>query len=216
MRLMRAWCAATLAIVALGMSACSTSRRASGPPVSADANTPSKTMLALGGSATEGDGLADRLRDAWPYRVFGAQPRSTVFVNGALDNATVAQALTTQVPLARELKPDIVEVWLGVDDVRAETPIPAFTRMLSLLLDEVRAAGAQRLLVADLPAAYGAATAPYNDAIHRVARDADAELVALAGAQISLVPVAGVTRQPDAASHRVIADAFATAIRARP
>ncbi len=148
--------------------------------------------------------------------MFEAQPRKTVFVNGALDDATVARALATQVPLARELRPDIVEVWLGADDLRSGTSIQVFRGLFSQLLDQLQATGSPRVLVADLPAAYGVTTARYNDAIHRVVRDAGAQLVSLADVRVNLVAVAGVIRQPDAASQEVIADAFATAITAGP
>ena len=47
----------------------------------------------IGGSATEGDGVPDRFRDAWPYLLFDeAFPVSTSLVNAALDGATVANA----------------------------------------------------------------------------------------------------------------------------
>jgi hypothetical protein len=173
-------------------------------------------VLALGGSATQGNALTDRLREGWPYRVFAALPRTTVFVNGALDGATVAEAISTQAPLARELKPDIVEMWLGAEDVRAATPIPAFTSSFSRLLTELRAAGAGRMLVADLPTAYGTGTPKYNDAIHRVVRDAGGELVPLARVRVNLVPAGSVASQPDAASHAAIADAFTAAISSHP
>ncbi len=200
MSTVRTW-STTLVMVALSACACSADRAASGPPVDVDANVPSKTVLALGGRESAGDGLGDRLRDAWPYRVFDALPRPTVFVNGARDDATVAHALAEQVPLARELRPDMVEVWLGADDVAARTPIRAFTSDFARLLGELRAAGARRILVADLPAVYGERTARYNDAIHRLVRDAGVELVPLARARID---------------QRVIADAFAAAIKSRP
>jgi hypothetical protein len=200
-------------MLALCGCACSSGRSASGPPADAAGNGPSKTVLLLGGRSSDGDGIADRLRDAWPYRVFDALPRPTVFVNNARDQATVAEALSEQVPLARELKPDLVEVWLGADDIAAGTPLPAFTRDMSRLVAMLRAAGAGRILVADLPAAYGDATARYNDAIHQAVRDAGAELVALSRAGINLGS-AREGRLPDAASQPVIAAAFTTAINA--
>jgi hypothetical protein len=201
-------------MLALCACGCSSGRGASGPPADAAANGPSKTVLLLGGRSSDGDGIADRLRDAWPYRVFDALPRPTVFVNNARDQATVAEALSEQVPLARDLKPDVVEVWLGADDVAAATPIPVFMRDLSRLIVMLHAAGAGRILVGDLPAAYGETTTRYNDAIHQVVRDAGAELVALSGARINLgSPREG--RLPDEASQPVIAAAFTTAINAR-
>ena len=76
------------------------------------------TFLTIGSSATEGDGVSDRLHEAWPYLVFNqAFPISTSLVNAAVDGATVTNAREEQVPVARELKPDVVAIWLGVDDL---------------------------------------------------------------------------------------------------
>jgi hypothetical protein len=196
-----------VALVAL--AACSTGSRSAKGPASEPSTGPAITVLALGGSATEGDGVRDRLRDAWPYLVFKtAFPRSTVFVNGALDDATLQHAITAQAPLAAQLKPDVIEV-------TARTPITVFRAEFRQLLDRLRASGAGRILVADLPRALGN-TAPYNAAIHAEVAAAHAELVALAGIAIGLTPTDGLTPQPDAASHRLIAAAFERRIAQDP
>ena len=63
---------------------------------------PKQTVLTIGENKTPGRRLPDRLQDAWPYLVFhDAFPLSTVFVNGALDEATVADAIETQAPPRR-------------------------------------------------------------------------------------------------------------------
>jgi lysophospholipase L1-like esterase len=198
-----------LVIVALvALTACSTGSKSAKGPAASPSTGPAITVLALGGSATEGDGVPDRLRDAWPYLVFQtAFPRSTIFVNGALDNATLQHAITAQAPLAAQLKPDVVEVWLGADDVTARTPITLFRSEFHQLLELLHASGARRILVADLPPALGN-TAPYNTAISTEVAAAHAELVSLANTAITLEPTDGLTPQPDAASHRLIAAAF--------
>jgi lysophospholipase L1-like esterase len=169
---------------------------------------PALTVLAIGGSATEGDGIPNRLHDAWPYRVFhDAFGRATTFVNGAIDDATVANALSLQVPLAAELKPDVVEVWLGADDIVSGTSTAAFESGLASVVDALHADGAKRVLVADLPAAYGARVPAFNDAIHRVVKRTGADLVPLASARIKLT-TGGGTAEPDTASHAAIAAAF--------
>jgi lysophospholipase L1-like esterase len=202
-----------LAVSVMLAAACSAGpHRAAGPAVNNAG--PKLTVLAIGGSATRGDGVADRLQDAWPYLVFhDAFPLSTVFVNGALDDATVAEAIKAQAPLAMELKPDLVEVWLGADDLRLNTPVDEFTQSLTNLIAALRAAGSRRILVADLPAAYGTRVAAYNAAIHQVVAGAHAELVPLAAAPIRLAPNDQLEPQPDVASHRVVAAAFRKAIR---
>jgi lysophospholipase L1-like esterase len=198
-----------LVIVALvALTACSTGSKTAKGPAASPSTGPAITVLALGGSATEGDGVPDRLRDAWPYLVFQtAFPRSTIFVNGALDNATLQHAITAQAPLAAQLKPDVVEVWLGADDVTARTPITLFRSEFRQMLDLLHASGARRILVADLPPALGN-TAPYNAAIRTEVAAAHAELVSLANTAITLEPTDGLTPQPDATSHRLIAAAF--------
>ncbi len=198
--------ATVVAVVAL--AACSQGSNARKGPPSATSTGPAVTVLALGGSATEGDGVRDRLRDAWPYLVFhSAFPSSTVFVNGALDDATLQHAIANQVPLAAQLKPDLVEVWLGADDVVAATPVARFRSEFHELLDLLRSSGARRILVADLPSALGH-TAAYNAAIHAEVTAAHAELVPLADTAITVAPTDGLPPQPDAGSHRLIAAAF--------
>jgi lysophospholipase L1-like esterase len=206
-----------LVIVALvALTACSTGSRSVKGPAASPSTGPAITVLALGGSATEGDGVRDRLRDAWPYLVFQtAFPRSTIFVNGALDDATLQHAITAQAPLAAQLKPDVIEVWLGADDVTARTPISLFRAEFHQLLDLLHSSGARRIIVADLPAALGN-TAPYNAAIHADVTAAQAELVSLANTEITLEPTDGLTLQPDAASHRLIAAAFERRIAQDP
>jgi lysophospholipase L1-like esterase len=194
--------------VTLLAAACSSgSHRDAGPaPASA---APVQHVLALGGGATEGDGIRDRLQQAWPYLVFhDAFPISTVFVNGALDGATVASALETQVPLAVELKPDVVEVWLGADDLAVATPVPDFTLGFTDVITRLRSAGSRRILVADLPEAYGGRVSDYNTAIHEVVTRTNAELVRLATARIALPRTEGSTPLLDEAGHRAVAAAF--------
>src|SRR5690349_7519235 len=86
-------------------AACSSSTASTTAP--ATPSGPTTRFLTLGGSATEGDGVRDRLHQAWPYVVFReALPENTTFVNAATDDGRAATALAEQVPLARETKPD--------------------------------------------------------------------------------------------------------------
>lgn len=202
--------------VLVSLAACSTGSKKGKGPTSAPSTGPTITVLALGGSATEGDGVPDRLRDAWPYLVFQtAFPRSTIFVNGALDDGTLQHAITAQALLAAQLKPDVVEVWLGADDATARTPIPLFSAEFHQLLELLHSSGASRILVADLPPALGNTT-PYNTAIHAEVTATHAELVSLANTAITVAPTDGLTPQPDAASHRLIAAAFERRIAQAP
>ncbi len=205
-------CAIVISL-AVAVSGCSAHSRAASV-LPATLAGPQETVVSIGGSATEGDGVRNRLQEAWPYLVFrNALPLSTVFVNAALDDATVAHALQLQVPVATELKPNLVEVWLGPDDVEAATPIPAFTTGLTQLIQRLRASTSTRVLVADLPTSFGTRVGPYNTAIHSVVTATGAELVALATATVTLAPVKGLAPQPDADGNRAIAAAFQKVIK---
>jgi lysophospholipase L1-like esterase len=205
---------AALALIAF--ASCSFGSKRANGPASAPSTGPAITVLALGGSATEGDGVPDRLRDAWPYLVFrNAFPRSTIFVNGALDDSTLEHAIVSQAPLAAQLRPDLVEIWLGADDVTSATPISLFRAELRQLLKLLHAADAPRILVADLPPALGN-TKQYNAAIDAEVAAAHGELVSLANLTITLEPTDGLTPQPDTASHRLIAAAFERQIARGP
>ena len=81
--------------------------------------------VAIGASETWGVGAGDQLREAWP-QVFYREglPRHTAFVNLAVPGTTVDEALTQQLPYARELRPDLVTVWLNVNDIIARVRPP--------------------------------------------------------------------------------------------
>ena len=121
--------------------------------------------------------MPDRLRDAWPYLLFDeAFPISTSLVNAALDGATVARAEADQLPLAREVKPRVVAIWLGIDDLAQHTPVAHFSSELRALIEELRATGAQRILVADLPRAFGSGVTEYDTAIRSVVESTERHL----------------------------------------
>jgi len=187
------------------------------PFASADTKGRSTTLLTIGGSATEGDGVPDRYRDAWPYLLYqDAFPPSTSLVNAALDGATTANTLIDQLPLAQQVKPDTVAIWLGADDLAQRTPIDQFATGLRVLIDDLRHTGARRILVADLPDVLGPNAPAYNAAIRRAVTVTNARLVELQHAPITLTPSGGAGPQPDAASQRVIANAFRQELETSP
>lgn len=204
---------ATIVLV-VTLTACSGSGRPTS--VASTDNGAPTILLVMGGSATEGDGVANRFREAWPYLVFrDAFSRSTSLINAALDDATVANAQADQLPLVTEVKPDTVLIWLGVDDLSHRTPPAQFASQLCTLVDDIRATGTRRVLVADLPDALGN-TSAYNAAIRQVVAATNTKLVELEHAAIALVPTDGLPPQPDAASHRAIAQAFERALQTTP
>lgn len=200
---------------------------------------PPGTYVAVGGSATVGVGAVRPLIEAWPQVLYrDAVDRNTVFVNLGLEGSTVAQALEEQLPLALELRPTLVTVWLNVNDLAAGVPVATYEQQLAELVHALRQDGSARVLVANTPPveklpAYQAFTgsrfpspeevaavvAAYNAAIERVADTEGADLVDLHAADVeaaedgtfdSLVSEDGF--HPSAEGHAAVAEAFAAAL----
>ena len=180
------------------------------------AEPPGITLLTIGDSATEGDGIADRLRDAWPYLLLSeALSPNDQLVNGALDGATAADALAEQAPLAAQVRANDVAIWIGAEDLVASTPVARFQSDYQSLVQEVQAAGARRVLLADLPLSFGRQTAQIDDAVRSVARATNAQLVELANATVPrvLADDSGPSLVPNEQGQRAVADAFERALR---
>jgi lysophospholipase L1-like esterase len=151
----------------------------------------------------------------------------------------VASALIDQVPTAERLAPDVVTVWMVVNDVVAAVPVGGYEAHLDELVGRLRRAGA-RVVVGNCPyldrlpaylvgVAAGWLPEPdeanrivdgYNAAIEAVAVRHDATLVDLrtaglaarrAGLEPALFAADGF--HPSTAGHRALASAFAAALR---
>ena len=146
---------AALAVVAA--TACSSGGNSGSPaasvlPPAADAGADPLLYVAVGASETAGLRAEVPLRDGWPRVLYrDAMPVSTVFVNLGIPGATVAQALAIEVPQALGLEPDLVTVWLNVNDILAGVPADDFERDLGSLVRQLRRGGATRVLVANTP-----------------------------------------------------------------
>lgn len=216
MRARRAVVAFVVAVFgAFGVAACSGSDdRQSPASSSADNATRPFTLVALGDEATSLLQSESSIRQSWAQQFFlRGVPRSTSFVNLAQQSSTVAAARGAQLAVVRQVRPRVVVVLLGLDDVRAGERIGMFTDEYSGLLADLKAAGVDRILVATLPVAAGA-VAPYNAAIRAEARRAGAVVVDLATRSVggSVDARFGVF-VPDADGQRTIADAFVAAYR---
>jgi len=142
---------AVVVTFALVAAACSSPTRRGLPPPAAPAGTP-VVYVAVGASETTGFGADEPLRDSWPrvlYRT--ALPTSAVFVNMGIPGATVTEALRDELPQALTVRPALATVWLNVNDIVAGVPTADFERDLGTLVRALRANGATRVLVANVP-----------------------------------------------------------------
>lgn len=108
--------------------------------------------VAIGASETVGAGSKEPLREAWPQVLFRtALPHGATFVNLGIPGTTVTGALRRELPYAIDLRPDLVTVWLNVNDLVAGVDPEHFGRTLGRLVSELRAGGVEDVLIANTP-----------------------------------------------------------------
>jgi lysophospholipase L1-like esterase len=129
-------------VLALVMVGCST--LASAKP------TPTVTYVAIGASDAVGIGAANPESDGWVPR-FGAQLGPNVrVVNLGVSGSTLSQALQEQLGPALDAQPDVVTVWLAVNDLNAGVPLEQYAADLDTLLGQLDSTHA-RVLVGNVP-----------------------------------------------------------------
>ena len=214
------------------------------PPASSTPAEPADPLVyvAVGASETLGVGADDPATQAWPRVLQDRALPGSRLVNVGVSGATVAGALTAQVPAAVAADPDVVTVWLAVNDAITQVPVTAYERRLARLVATLRRGGAE-VLVGNVPrlwrlpayraclprsqvtsppcvlpfvpteAAVRATVRAYNAAIERVVAAQGARLVDLSGEVAAGRLVAADGFHPSTAGHARIAAAFARAVR---
>lgn len=118
---------------------------------SARAQTPRPvTYVAIGASDAVGVGARDPETEGWVPR-FGARLGSNVrVINLGVSGSTLGQALDEQVGPALDAQPDVVTVWLAVNDLNARVPLDQYAAQLDTLLTQLDGTHA-RVLVGNVP-----------------------------------------------------------------
>jgi len=106
---------------------------------------------AVGASETVGIGTDDPVRDAWPKVLWRDALADAVFYDLGVPGSTTAEALTLQVPQAIALEPDVVTVWLNVNDLIAGVPSARYEMQLGRLVHQLRGGGSTEVFVATTP-----------------------------------------------------------------
>jgi len=114
---------------------------------------PRPVYVAVGASESVGVGADRPLDQAWPTVLHrSALPPGSVFVNLGIPGATVADALRSELPAALAQNPDLVTVWLNVNEMLRGVPPDVYEGQLGQLVRALRRGGVTRVLVANTPA----------------------------------------------------------------
>jgi lysophospholipase L1-like esterase len=147
--------AAVAGLVAAGCAGGTTSVT---PP--AEVHVHPYTYVAIGGSESVGYDANDPVRQAFPVLLDQKLPHQTAFYDLAVPEASAADVLAHQEAAAVALHPNLVTVWVGINDVEEGVSPTAFGRELQEIVAPLRAHHAQVLLanlesITDAPT-YGA------------------------------------------------------------
>ncbi len=206
----------------VALSLFSLSCQLASPPAEAGAQPIS--YVALGASDAVGVGAADPEREGWVPRLFERLPEGSRLANLGVSGSRLDQALEQQLPVAVAAQPDLVTVWLAVNDLNARVPLEKYASNLDRLLGALSGTGATVLVgnvpdVALLPAYRSADNSQIRREVSRwnaaIAASADrhgAVLVDLYGSWSELAEhpelISADGFHPSAAGYERLADLF--------
>jgi acyl-CoA thioesterase I len=94
--------------------------------------------VALGASDAWGTGAQDPDEQNWPQDLAYKLGDQTHLVNLGVPGITLHDALKVELPVALDVHPHLVTIWLAVDDLLANTPIDSYTHDLDFLLTRLQ------------------------------------------------------------------------------
>lgn len=110
------------------------------------------TYAAIGASDTFGIGADDPTTENWPTDLAAQLGPSVRLVNLGIPGITLNQALSVEVPIALDSHPDLITVWLAVNDLATNVPLASYTHDLELLVSRLQSAAPHaRIAIANIP-----------------------------------------------------------------
>ncbi|HEY4034029.1 MAG TPA: SGNH/GDSL hydrolase family protein [Ktedonobacteraceae bacterium] len=110
------------------------------------------TYVAIGASDTYGTGTSDPDKQNWPVDLTGKLGSRIRLVNLGIPGIEVHDALNVELPVAIDAHPDLVTIWLAVDDLIGNVPVSQYSQDMDLLLSHLQATAPHALiLVANVP-----------------------------------------------------------------
>jgi lysophospholipase L1-like esterase len=113
-------------------------------PVSPVAAEPTPIRyVAIGASDSVGVGAAEPASEGWVARLYEHLPAGSSLTNLGISGSLLSEAIEQQLPVAQAARPDLVTVWLAVNDLNARVPVDQYAADLEVLLDGLSSTGAQ-------------------------------------------------------------------------
>ena len=110
------------------------------------------TYVAIGASDTFGLGADDPETQNWASDLATMLAPGVHLINLGIPGVVLHQALDAEVPVAIDVHPNLITIWLAVNDLGNDVPINSYARDLDLLLSRLqRGAPQARIVIANIP-----------------------------------------------------------------
>jgi lysophospholipase L1-like esterase len=106
--------------------------------------------VAIGASDSYGVGAGNPATQSWPADLARRLPPGSRFVNLGVPGILLHRAVQVELPVALDAHPNLVTVWLAVNDLAAGVALPRYRHDLDTLLGALQRAHA-RVLIANIP-----------------------------------------------------------------
>jgi acyl-CoA thioesterase I len=110
------------------------------------------TYVAIGASDTFGIGTSDPYTQNWPTDLAEKLGQRVHLINLGIPGVTLHDALNLELPVALDSHPELVTIWLGVNDIVDHVPINSYSHDLDFMLKRLRSqAPSASILIANIP-----------------------------------------------------------------
>jgi acyl-CoA thioesterase I len=110
------------------------------------------TYVAIGASDTFGIGTSDPYTQNWATDLAEKLGHNVHLINLGIPGISLHDALSSELPVALDSHPDLVTIWLAVNDLANNVPISNYSHDLNLLLNRLQTnAPSAHILIANVP-----------------------------------------------------------------
>jgi lysophospholipase L1-like esterase len=110
------------------------------------------TYVAIGASDTFGFGTNDPYHENWAADLASKLGPSYHLINLGIPGVQLHDALTRELPVALDARPDVVTIWLAVNDIIDNVPVATYSQDLDKLLSRLQSTVPHaRIAVANVP-----------------------------------------------------------------
>jgi lysophospholipase L1-like esterase len=146
-----------LCLLAFAVAGCAQSLEGSAGhsnvPTAKQKNGAPITYVAIGASETFGIGTEAPYSENWPTDLVALLGAGHFhLINLGIPSILIHDALSLELPVAVDAHPDLVTIWLGINDIANNVPVNNYARDLETLLSRLQASSPHaRIAIANIP-----------------------------------------------------------------